>query len=252
MVFGILFFVIIMIVLFKLEREMTQKKHYMEQLNQYEQYNYVYKDLIKEIRHRQHDFNNHLQAIYSLSMSCDDIERLRKEQSIYFEKICDENRLNSLIRESNSSVLVAFIAIKIKEVERKGVSITYKINIEQIEKKILFPDIVEMFGNLLDNAVEATLKNKIKKIWFDIEEIKAGLHLNIANTYEWKEDEQTDCFLQDGFSTKRQGSGYGLTNVNRIIEKYKGILQIKFDYICEYKIVKFDVFLPFIEEVSKF
>lgn len=68
-VYSMLFFSITILVVLKLERERIQKTRYLEELQQYQQYNIVYKDIISEIRHRQHDFNNHLQALYSMSMA---------------------------------------------------------------------------------------------------------------------------------------------------------------------------------------
>ena len=85
-VFLILFLLIIILITIKLEKERLQKNKYIEQLQQYEQYNEVYKDLISDIRHRQHDFDNHLQALYGMSMSCENIEELRDEQKKYLDE----------------------------------------------------------------------------------------------------------------------------------------------------------------------
>ena len=249
-VFILLFLAIIIIVLFKLERETVQKKQYIEQLHQYEQYNIVYKDLIAEIRHRQHDFDNHLQALYSISMACDNIDDLRKEYATYYEKLCSDHQIYHLLKENAPSILIAFLYIKFNALQEKGIYIDYVLNINDLEKKILFPDIVELVGNLIDNAAEETLKNESKKISFSLEEMDMGILCRISNSYEWRNDETVKKIMQDGYSSKGKGHGYGLTNVNRIIEKYHGSIQVELGYENNVKIITFDIFLPFNKEIS--
>lgn len=250
LVFVLLFIAVVIIILFKLERETIQKKQYLEQLHQYEQYNIVYKDLITEMRHRQHDFDNHLQAIYSISMACDSIDELRKEFSDYYNKLNNDHYIYHLLKGSVPSVLVAFLYIKFKSLQDKGIYIDYELKISDIEKKILFPDIVELVGNLIDNAAEETMKNGSKDIRFSLVENDIGIQCRISNTYEGKNDEELKNIMQDGYSSKGKGRGYGLTNVNRIIEKYHGSIQVGLDVENNVKIITFDIFLPFNKEIS--
>lgn len=246
--FLILFFLITFLIALKLGKEILQKNLYVEQLEQYEQYNEVYKDLISEIRHRQHDFDNHLQALYSMSMSCSTIEELQNEQGKYFEQLIDENRSYKLLRENVSSILTAFLHLKFEEVEEKGITVCYHIHVNKIEKMIPFSDIVELVGNLLDNAVEATMKNANKTIQFEIEEKENEVSFILTNPYEWIEGESFNNYLIDGNSTKGKNRGFGLTNVNKIVKKYHGFIQIYFDYDQEVKIVRFEIVLQVKQE----
>lgn len=249
-VFALIFFSILILVTIKLVRERMQKAHYIEQLHQYEQYNIVYKDMISEIRHRQHDFNNHLQALYSMNMACENIEELRKEQYNYFKKLENDNKTYHLLKENVSSILVAFLYIKFKEVQNQGIQVDYTISVNQLENVIPFSDFVELVGNLLDNAVEATVKNSVKAVKFLLEESSTAIHLEISNSYEWTENERLNFAIKDGKSDKGSGHGYGLTNVKKIVDKYKGLLQIKFDYDVDYKIIVFDILFPLKKEDS--
>lgn len=242
-IFAIIFFFILLFVLIKLEKERIQKICYIEQLNQYQQYNMVYMNLISEIRHRQHDFNNHIQAIYSMSMACESIDELRKEQCEYIQKLERDNQAYSLLKENVSSILVAFLYIKLKRITDQGIDLKYSINVNRLEKIIPFPDIVELIGNLLDNAVEATIKQEIKNIRLILEENDQQFHLEICNCFDWDEKDKI-YFGLDGKSKKGYGHGYGLTNVNKIVDKYNGLLQVKFDFENNYKIIVIDVILP--------
>lgn len=60
LVFLVIFSFITVLISVKLIRERYQKNKYIEQLQEYEKYNQVYKEVVSDIQHRQHDFNNHL------------------------------------------------------------------------------------------------------------------------------------------------------------------------------------------------
>lgn len=247
-VFLILFLLIIILIIIKLEKERIQKNKYIEQLQQYEQYNEVYKELISDIRHRQHDFDNHLQALYSMSMSCENMEELRSEQKSYLEELMEDKHSYYLLRERVSSVLTAFLYIKLREVEEKGINIYYDIHIDKLEKVIPFPDIVELVGNLLDNSVEATMKNSNKNIYFEIKEKENDVSFILTNPYEWIEGESFNKFMIDGRTTKGNGHGFGLTNINKMVERYHGVIQVQFEYIQDVKVIRFEIVLPIIRE----
>lgn len=248
LIFLLLFLFIIILITIKLEKERIQKNKFIEQLQQYEQYNVVYKDLISDIRHRQHDFDNHLQALYSMSMSCENIEELRNEQKKYLDELLEDKQSYNLLRERASSILTAFLYIKLREVEEKGINIYYTIHIDRLEKVIPFPDIVELVGNLLDNAVEATVNNSNKRISFEIEEKDNNVSFILTNPYDWVEGESFNKFMIDGKSTKRNGHGFGLTNINKVVERYRGVMQVQFEYDQDMKVIRFEIVLPIVQE----
>lgn len=249
-VYSMLFFSITILVVLKLERERIQKTRYLEELQQYQQYNIVYKDIISEIRHRQHDFNNHLQALYSMSMACDTLEELRDEECDYLKRLEENGSAYHLLSEKASSILVAFLYVKFKDIEENNITLEYKVNVDKVDKIIPFSDIVELIGNLLDNAAEAVLKNEVKKICFLLEERTDMLHLKISNAYNWNEKDKLPFKIQDGKSEKGSGHGYGLSNVKRIVEMYKGILQIECTIEENLKMISFDILLPLKKEIS--
>lgn len=248
LVFLVLFSFVTILVCVKLIRERFQKNQYMERLQEYEKYNQVYKELISDIRHRQHDFDNHLQAFYSIGMSCDSIEEVRKEQCKYLNELQKQNKSYRLLKENVSSVLTAFLYIKFNEMEKQGVSVNYRIAIDQFDKCVPFPDIVELVGNLLDNAMEATKKTEYGKIYFYMEEGNNYIDIIIENPYDWIDGERFDIYLRDGKSSNGNKRGLGLTNASRIIDRYQGLLEVKFDYREKIKIIRFTITLPLKKE----
>ena len=248
LVFLVLFSFVTILVCVKLIRERFQKNQYMERLQEYEKYNQVYKELISDIRHRQHDFDNHLQAFYSIGMSCDSIEEVRKEQCKYLNELQKQNKSYRLLKENVSSVLTAFLYIKFNEMEKQGVSVNYRIAIDQFDKCVPFPDIVELVGNLLDNAMEATKKTEYGKIYYYMEEGNDYINIIIENPYDWIDGERFDVYLRNGKSSNGNKRGFGLTNASRIIDRYQGLLEVKFDYREKIKIIRFTITLPLKKE----
>ena len=242
--FSILFLTIFFLITYKLIKEWNMKTKYQEQLEQYDQYNEIYKELISDIRHHQHDYNNHLQALYSMSMTCNSMEELRKEQAEYLDEFDKNHYPYDLIKENVSSVLTAFLYIKFKGIEEKGISVDYKIVVNELERKIPFPDIVKLIGNLLDNATEATLVNDNKRLKFSLIEDDNKVNIRMSNPYDWKSGERFNDFLIDGKSTKGVRRGLGMTNIKEILERYHGSLQVTFDYDEEVKIIQFEIMLP--------
>lgn len=242
--FSILFLTIVFLITYKLIKEWNMKTKYQEQLEQYDQYNEIYKELISDIRHHQHDYNNHLQALYSMSMTCNSMEELRKEQAEYLDEFDKNHYPYDLIKENVSSVLTAFLYIKFKGIEEKGISVDYKIVVNELERKIPFPDIVKLIGNLLDNATEATLVNDNKRLKFSLIEDDNKVNIRMSNLYDWKSGERFNDFLIDGKSTKGVRRGLGMTNIKEILERYHGSLQVTFDYDDEVKIIQFEIMLP--------
>lgn len=248
LVFLVLFSFVTILICVKLIRERFQKNQYMERLQEYEKYNQVYKELISDIRHRQHDFNNHLQAFYSIGMSSNSIEEVRLEQSKYLKELQSENKSYRLLKENVSSVLTAFLFIKFSEIEKQGVAVNYRIAIERFDKCIPFPDIVELVGNLLDNAVEATKKTKYSKMNYYMEEGSNYINIIEENPYDWFEGENFDIYLKDGKSSNGNKRGLGLTNARKIIDRYHGLLEVNFDYQEDIKIIRFTITLPLEKE----
>ena len=79
-----------------------------------------------------------------------------------------------------------------------------------------------MFGILLDNAIEATLKSKNKYIKLEIHfDIKKNAHvIKIYNTYNNKENIDLTKIYDKGYSSKKVKSGIGLWEVKRMINSY--------------------------------
>ena len=226
----------------KLYGEIKENITYKERLNLQEKYNLVYAELINEIRHRQHDFNNHLQALFSMNMAYNDIDELKQHQADYYKKI-HENDSYDLLAQNSSSVLAAFLYLKIQHAKEKQISVDAKIDVKQLENTSSFPDFIELFGNLFDNAFEATMDSDKKEMSFSVIQREQTLDVYSVNPYEWQEGERTDWLIKGGKSSKAAGRGMGVTNIKEIIKKYHGVIEANFDIKDGHKVVIFKITL---------
>lgn len=87
-------------------------------------------------------------------------------------------------------------------------------------------DLTVILGNILENAMEACLRQKAGELQFI--EVKSqmqgenGLVLQCRNSYNGQIRKQDDIFL----SSKREGEGIGLSSIQSLCAKYHGILKI--------------------------
>lgn len=222
--FGVLIFSI----LFLWQKEILLNKQKAEELKTYQKYNLIYKDLISDVRRRQHEFNNHVQAIFSMNLLAEDLEDLIDRQNEYCTKMMTNNTTNKLLREDIPSVFAGFLYTKITQAESKKITVKYRISLNNIEEYISFIDLVEITGNLFDNAIEAMEEWDGKKIIeFGIFQIEESLNIEISNPYSKKKSEKPEGMLEEGKSSKGEGRGLGLANVQKLVDKYHGSLDIK-------------------------
>ena len=204
-------------------------------------YSDSFHSLIEDIRIRQHEFDNHINAIYSLQYTCESYEELVKAQNEYSNAIVKENRYNKLLKPGNP-LLIGFLYGKFVEIEKLGIEISYQISIDEL-KVAEIPDykIVEILGNLIKNAVEAMAnQNNLKKLYVGIREIEGVFEIEVRNRSEFIDYSQIEMFFRKGFTKKGINRGLGLYNVKNICDEYS--LKI----YCENKVENEENWLCFI------
>lgn len=183
--------------------------------------------LIENIRARQHEFDNHINTLYSQHYIYSTYDELVKAQNAYCQLIIKENRFNKLLTISNS-VIISFLYIKFIEIDKQGIDVKYKISISS--QKVEIPDykIIEILGNLIQNAVEALDKEAgSNKLFVLLIEEDNFFEIEVRNESSIMNLEEIATFFDKGVSKKGEGRGLGLYNVKCICEKY--MLDILFE-----------------------
>jgi len=191
-----------------------------KELQTYKQYGESMRNLIDNMRAKQHEFDNHINAIYSQHYLYDTYGELVEAQRQYCQEVRNENRFNKLLL-AGESVITAFLYEKFLEAEEAGIQISYQIAIRNMECGVPAHKQVELLGNLLDNAVEELRASKDRRrLFVTIRESPDGIEIEVGNETGKVEYERVSRFFEKGYSEKGNGRGYGLYNVKEICKKY--------------------------------
>lgn len=196
------------------------------ELKMYQLYENSYESLLTEIRMRQHEFNNHISAIFSQHLTCDTYEELVKKQREYCGQVMSENRYEKLLVSGNT-IFTGFLYGKFVEAENRGIDVSYRIDSTNLN--ISMPDykVIELVGNLFNNAMEALEKEERKKMHLEIKTGPDETEIEVRNIGEKIQEEQISKLFLKGYSEKGKNRGLGLYNIKKLSKEYG------FKIICE-------------------
>lgn len=217
-------------IMLKQEAEIKLYQHYIQPLE----------ELVKEIRIKQHEFDNHMNAILNMHLTVDNYEELVARQSEYITEVVrdDESRQCLPLLRISDKVLAGFLYSKIvrapsyvkTEVEVKSLEIISGISEHHL---------IEIVGTLVDNAYEACTEAK-NQVTMEIDSENDRLVFSIKNQIDEEKVGEINRFFEKGYSTKSDAGkhGLGLYNARMLIQKYKGDIFVCTDkvddknYIC--------------------
>lgn len=190
------------------------------ELKMYHLYADSLQSLIDEIRSRQHEFDNHINTIYSLHYTCKTYEQLVNAQQEYGNEIVKENRHNKLLVSGNP-LIIGFLYGKVVEIEKLGIGIYYQINIGGLNVGVPVYKLVEILGNLIKNAVEALMSSEInRELYILMMERDGAFKIEVRNKSNFINYCDIDSFFKKGYSRKGEKRGLGLYNVKNICNEY--------------------------------
>jgi two-component system sensor histidine kinase AgrC len=218
----IVFFITECIAIYKwaMERNEAEKEKLKNEI--FQGYNGAYEELIKGIRERQHEFNNHINAIFSLHITAKSYEELVENQREYCNHLTDENQFNALLKNVGCPVFIGFLYIKLSSADRRGINVYHNISVGNMITIIPVYELIEIVGILLDNAVEAILfaNNNRNDLRVEIFEHDKDVFIEVLNPFNKETDRELYHFFEPGYTTKGKGRGIGLTRVKSILKKY--------------------------------
>lgn len=197
------------------------------QLQMYNMYDEGFQTLISDIRKRQHDFQNHLNTIHSMHYTCRTYEELVEKQQVYVEAIQTENKYYKMLSIGNP-IIIGFLYGKFLQADKKDIMVSYDIRIGDLQSRMPLHKMVEVIGNLFDNAVEAVENSgKEKTIYLEFIENPDTIVFKIKNENEYISQEEQIKMFKKGESSKGEHRGFGLSNVKQVCEQYKCELQVR-------------------------
>lgn len=201
----------------------------------YKTYNPIIEELIDEIRSRQHDFDNHLQAINIL------ISNLKPANNShitnYIKELKIKNNLGDLIK-LESKLVASMLFSKKRLAEQKNIPFEIDIKEYSFNTSLKEAQIVEMIAILLDNAIETEID--YNEIFIKIYKEKNRDIILVRNKHPHLPQEILNNMLNKGYSAKgERNKGYGLYNLRKIISEGKGEIIIKNEQINNENYVAF-------------
>ena len=156
-----------------------------------------------------------------------------------------------------NSLILSTVDFLKYEIENNDIKIDIKFDIENLILKIDERYIKQCLINIIQNSIDSIVEKKKHKE-FNIEDKSISIKLKLLDNYALisikdtgigiKEEELSKIF-EPYFTTKRNGTGLGLTNVIRIIEAHNGSFNIESEYgVGSEAIIK----LPLMLENQKF
>lgn len=169
---------------------------------------------IEEARQARHDIRHHFLQLSSLAEK-GDLEKIKEYLSNANSKIPDYD-LHFCENQAADSVISHYAALAKREniPFQANAALPAHISIDQI-------DMCLVLSNLLENALEASLKAKSSNRRIHAEVYLHHKHLlliQVENTFEGKIQEKNHIFQ----SSKRTGNGVGIQSVRHIAEKNGG------------------------------
>lgn len=216
---------IITLTVMLLEIAEIEKKSKVEELALYEKYTNVFEEALSSVRMRQHEFDNHINAIRCMRYVIEDKEELFREQQKYCATVIKENRFNKVLFLKVPPILSGYLYYKFNIAAEQGVQIAYEVQeIERVEK-ISMKDLIEVLGILFDNAVEALVNNGKQKLKVCIYDDEDGRFVvEVLNESDRIPNEEIAKFFKEGYSTKGEDRGIGLSRLRDLKKRYKAEL----------------------------
>lgn len=213
------------IVLLMWHKEQTKMQLEVNRIKMQTVYDGTFNEMIQQIRRKQNDFDNHLNAIYSMPLTIKNYDELVKRQSEYCDKI-KNNKYIKMLNENSCPTIMGFLYSKFTKAEEQNIEVSPHIVIQEAKCKASQYEIIEMIGILFDNAVDA-VSNKnteYKKIRTIMIEHKNKVEICVMNRSDFIEQREQEKFLIEGYSTKGQNRGIGLNNVKKIVNESRGTM----------------------------
>ncbi len=175
---------------------------------------------ITEARRAKHDVRHHI-AVMQEYLACGDYDALSEYLRQYGNSLPDDTLVRFCENNAANAVLVYFA----QQAKDSGIEYNVRTDIPQ-EIGIAETDISVLFGNLIENAVDAcrSCKSENKKVVIRASAKGGALCITVDNTCNTAVKRSPDGGV---LSTKHSGEGLGTRSVKSIAEKYGGICRFE-------------------------
>ncbi len=175
----------------------------------------------KQRQHLYHDMNNHYVAIRGY------LEHGEYDKAIEYMNSLDNVYDKDFIKWTGMNILDVLLNYKVSIAAKENINID--ILSDQIELPLSEQEITALFGNALDNAIEACRKTESNPKWINVNIRRSQdmTFIKISNPFV-----SVTMDAKGNFLTTKENKlvhGLGMTGMKSIVEKYGGLLSSKVD-----------------------
>ena len=203
-------------------------KRQEEELKIYELYIHPLEELTKDIRARQHEFDNHMNAILNMHVTIDNYEELVQAQSAYCKEIYESKEIStSALLRISDKILAGFLYSKLLGAPGYA-DVEIQVLSQQIITSVSEHNLVEILGTLVDNAFEAATP-ELPTVEMVLDSRNDKLIFMIRNQVQGLTMGDISRFFQKGYTTKdnRECRGLGLYQANMIAQQFGGEITVE-------------------------
>ena len=201
------------------EYETKLKIELLEQQNENAKKNIENADaFIKQMKAVRHDIKNQLIAIGGY------LDKGKVESAQKYINSLTENYLPNIQDYINTGneAFDAIVNSKIAMCNQKNIFMIVRV-MENSLNNIDAVDLGNLFGNLLDNAIEAAERTKHRRITVDVQIDGAYLSIIVSNSIEGSV--LADNSTLETSKTNKNSHGIGIKSIKSIVKKYDGMIQ---------------------------
>ena len=213
----------------------------------------IYIQLIEKIIKK--NIDNSSQCFLELKDYCaiikEEIGRLEDTINSFLFSV---RKLELNLEETNiNSLILSTIDFLKYEIENNNINIEIKFDrdnlITRIDERYIKQSLINIIQNAIDSILEKKEKNYKKEIQIKLKTADNFALITIKDNGMGIKEELLSKIFEPYFTTKRHGTGLGLTNVARIIEAHNGNINIESEYKKGTKVI---IKLPLMQENQKF
>ncbi|MCR4955276.1 MAG: GHKL domain-containing protein [Lachnospiraceae bacterium] len=244
--FGILIYIVSALIVLSLinwevfsnQKRLAEKE---KELHAYETYLPIINELIDQVRIRQHQYDNHIQAIRMLPVTCTDYDALVSKLAEYSDYIADGFSDTTLLK-MNNKVLAGFLFSKYCEAIHKNRNLQIQLKKIDIQTSVPEHDLVTILGILIDNALEAIEENDV--IFLVLNSQDNRCQIRISNKCQILNETIQNNMFNKGYTTKPNSDkkhGLGLYNLKKLVDEYHGKIIVSNEALDEANYLVFEI-----------
>ena len=208
-----------------IKKEETYKMNKL-QLENLKEYTNSLEELYMDMRKFRHDYINILSAM-NWYIQENDMESLEKFFSKNIQPLDKQIKINNsklgMLKNIRITEVKGIIASKLIRAQELGIDVNIEVMDEINYINIDIIDLIRSLGILLDNSIEAAINSEEKYVGIAIVPKENSVVLIVDNTFSG-EIKSISKLFKEGYSTKGENRGLGLSNLKELLENKKNIL----------------------------